>query len=207
MGKASNEKRKSFVFYGSFRDAVCELSNDDRLSLYEAIINYGLDGEEPELSGYLKAMFALIKPNIDSSKAKREAGRKGGNTRVENANKGQADVKQPSTNGDGDANADKDTDVDAEGESTSNTPALYGLYRNILLSQDEYRMLADEFPYDYAEYIDRASSYVKEKGKKYANHYSVIRRWITEDQKKKRSVPASVAEDADDGLDDVFGKR
>lgn len=45
---------------------------------FEAIINYALDGVEPELNGIISGMFSLIKPNIDANNKKYENGKKGG---------------------------------------------------------------------------------------------------------------------------------
>ena len=70
--------RNGFTFYRSYFEAAQELSDKQRLALYDALMQYALNDTEPELSGIPKAMFILIKPTMDTSKAKSAAGTKGG---------------------------------------------------------------------------------------------------------------------------------
>lgn len=72
-----NKSRDSFVFYRSFKDAINELSDSDKLIIYDAIIDYGLNHEEPKLKGFPKAIFCLIKPQLDANFARWENGCKG----------------------------------------------------------------------------------------------------------------------------------
>jgi nucleoside permease NupC len=69
--------RNSFVFYKSFFEAIKELEDKDKGIISYAIMQYGLTGELPNLTGYLKSMFLLIKPQIDANNKKYENGRKG----------------------------------------------------------------------------------------------------------------------------------
>lgn len=62
-----NTQRTSFIFYRSYKEAFDELSCDDRLEMYGAICEYGLDGVIPNFSGVKKALFNLIKPQIDAN--------------------------------------------------------------------------------------------------------------------------------------------
>ena len=60
-----------------------------------------------------------------------------------------------------------------------------GYYKNVFLSDEEYRSLTDS--YDAAgEYIERLSSYIRIHGKDYVCHDAVIRRWLEEDGHKKQ---------------------
>ena len=71
--------QNSFVFYDSFRDAVEDMDDKDRLAFYEAIINYSLDGKPPdELSKELVRMFKLVKPQLDANTKRKKDGKKGG---------------------------------------------------------------------------------------------------------------------------------
>ena len=82
---------EGFVFYGSFYEAISELDHEDQLAVYDAICRYGLFGEEPECNGIVKAMFKLVKPQIDANNKRREAGRKGGEA---TAKQNEAELKQ-----------------------------------------------------------------------------------------------------------------
>ena len=70
-------ERDSFIFYNSFYQAISELPESDRLAVYDAIAQYSLTGEMPELSGVGKAIMTLIRPQIDANKRRYENGRKG----------------------------------------------------------------------------------------------------------------------------------
>lgn len=49
--------RNSFVFYRSFNEAMAELSERDQLTLYRAIVGYGLDGQEASFDSSCRARF------------------------------------------------------------------------------------------------------------------------------------------------------
>ncbi len=71
--------QNSFVFYDSFRDAVEDMNDKDRLAFYEAIIDYSLDGKAPDnLSNELARMFKLVKPQLDANTKRKKNGKKGG---------------------------------------------------------------------------------------------------------------------------------
>lgn len=73
------EKQSSFVFYRSFLDAIKEMDETEQLAMFQAICAYALDGQEPVLtSAFQRAVFALIRPNIDVNTAKRQGGKRGG---------------------------------------------------------------------------------------------------------------------------------
>ncbi len=57
----------------------------------------------------------------------------------------------------------------------------YGMYKNVLLSDEDYQKLQQEFPHDYTERIERLSEYIASTGKKYKNHLATIRTWARKD--------------------------
>ena len=71
-------KRDSFVFYRSFYEAIISLPKDDQCLMFAAIANYGFDQVEPELTGINKAVFSLVKPQIDANIKRYIDGKKGG---------------------------------------------------------------------------------------------------------------------------------
>ncbi|MGI6361472.1 MAG: DnaD domain protein [Bacillota bacterium] len=71
-------ERDSGVFYKSFYEAINELPDDERLIAYDAVMGYMIAGIEPDnLTGMVKAIFALIKPQIDANNKKFIDGQKG----------------------------------------------------------------------------------------------------------------------------------
>ena len=82
---------------------------------------------------------------------------------------------------------DKDKEKDIEEDNiilpspAKRTKHKYGEYNNVLLTDDELEKLKAEYP-DYAERIERLSSYVASTGKSYKSHYATIRNWARKDQ-------------------------
>lgn len=69
----------SIVFYRSFAEALSELPPEQYKDAMLAILNYGLDGVEPDqCTGITKVIFALIKPQLDANSKRRENSGKGG---------------------------------------------------------------------------------------------------------------------------------
>lgn len=75
---AENESRDSFIFYRSFKNAIDDLEDKDKLSLYEAIVLYALDRKTSEMTNLPKILFKLIKPQLDANWRKSLNGKKGG---------------------------------------------------------------------------------------------------------------------------------
>ena len=78
--------RDSFVFYKSFYEAIKNIPEEEQLKLYNAICEYSLFDIIPNLpDGIAKAMFILMKPNIDNANARYKAsvenGKRGGRPR------------------------------------------------------------------------------------------------------------------------------
>lgn len=60
--------KESFIFYRSFYEALKELSKEDRVEIIDAICELALNEKEVELKGGIqKAMFALMKPQIEAN--------------------------------------------------------------------------------------------------------------------------------------------
>ena len=133
--------QNSFVFYRSFLGAIREMEEDDQLAMFRAICDYAMDGKEPVLqSAIQRAVFAVIRPSIDTNNAKREGGKRGGRpksrtekTMLQNAEtigfeetnlpgKGfdsQNHPKQTFSKTENNVDVDEDVDVDGFKESSS----------------------------------------------------------------------------------------
>ena len=73
------EERSTFQFFRSFYDAAKNIPDKAmQADFLMAICEYALNGKEPEGSGIINALFALVKPNLDISRKRAQAGRKGG---------------------------------------------------------------------------------------------------------------------------------
>ena len=67
--------RDSFIFYRSFYEAISELPKENQADTYDAIMQYALNQEEKELTGISKAIFSLVKPQLDANYKKYENGK------------------------------------------------------------------------------------------------------------------------------------
>ena len=111
------------VFLPSFHEAIQGLDDPDRLQMYDAIVRYGLYGEILDLDPIPKAMFALVKPNIDASqnryRAAKANGSKGGRpnkNQTENQNNNRNRIQRQNHDIDKDSDFDKDSDSEIEVE-------------------------------------------------------------------------------------------
>lgn len=73
------DERLTFSFFRSFYDAAKNIPDKAmQADFLMAICEYALNGNEPEGSGIISALFALVKPNLDISRKRAQAGKKGG---------------------------------------------------------------------------------------------------------------------------------
>lgn len=71
--------RDGFIFYRSFYESIKELPRDIQGDVLTAIMEYGLNGETTDnLKPVAKAIFSLIKPQLDANNKRFENGKKGG---------------------------------------------------------------------------------------------------------------------------------
>lgn len=75
-------------------------------------------------------------------------------------------------------------EIERELETGQATPAPFGKYNNVILSQTELADLQAELPTKWQHYIDRLSEYMASTGKKYQSHLATIRRWAAADGKQ-----------------------
>lgn len=69
--------RDSFIFYKSFYEAISYLDEKDQGEVYKAVIEYALEGKEPQLEGAAMGMFLSFKPQIDANNKRYMNGQKG----------------------------------------------------------------------------------------------------------------------------------
>jgi hypothetical protein len=69
--------RDSIIFYRSFYESVEGMSSIVKAEVYDAIFKYALDFKEPEFTDNVaKALFTLIKPQLDANIKRFENGKK-----------------------------------------------------------------------------------------------------------------------------------
>ena len=81
---------------------------------------------------------------------------------------------------------ERDKELEGEGEKEKEipTPAAYGKFNNVFLSDAELDSLKAELPDKWEYYIDRLSVHIASSGKQYHNHAATIYKWAQEDAEK-----------------------
>ena len=74
---------------------------------------------------------------------------------------------------------------DRDREKSKPTRHKHGLYQNVLLTDEDFETLKNEFPSDWELRIERLSEYIASTGKSYKNHLATIRSWARKDASKK----------------------
>ena len=69
--------RDSFVFYRSFYEALQNVPKKNRAEVYEAVFEYAFEAREPSLKGVTRALWELIRPQLDASQKRYENSMKG----------------------------------------------------------------------------------------------------------------------------------
>lgn len=82
----------SFVFYGSFYEAISVLPLENQARIYDAIFKFAFEDIEVDLEGADLAVFLLVKPQLIANRAKYENGCKGGRPR-KNENQIETEIK------------------------------------------------------------------------------------------------------------------
>lgn len=198
---------ESMVFYRSFYEAIEDLDdNETKLRAYQAIFKYGLDGEKPELKGTEKAIFRLIKPQIDANNIRKTNGNKGGRpsnfqnqtiTKTKpNHNRNETKTKpnnnqtitetEPNVNVNANENENANENANVNVCEDAGTQTLRtGLYNNVILTKDEFDEFKRQHPDDYSDRIERLSFYMYNNGKFYHDHFATLCRWAKEDIEKQ----------------------
>ncbi len=100
-----------FTFFESYYEAVKNLDAEIKAEYYQMLFEYALYDKMPikGCSPIPEALFKSIKPNLDKSKARREAGKQGGSKRE--AKRKQTPSKPKQTPSDKDKDKDKEIGV------------------------------------------------------------------------------------------------
>ena len=126
-------ERKQFTFYRSYLDAIRRLPKKEQGNIVLAICNYALDETIPSgLSPIADTVFTLVKPTLDASRRKAEAGNCGGKAKAiqkQSVSKPEANCKQTVSEKEKEKEREKEGEIEIEKEnecSISSSTALRG---------------------------------------------------------------------------------
>lgn len=103
-----------FTFFDSYYSSVKDLDNDLKAEFFDVLFQYALYDESPKesINPVVKALFLMAKPNLDASKAKREAGKQGGSKPKQNRSKEKANLSKLKQSGsDKEKEKEKEKDI------------------------------------------------------------------------------------------------
>lgn len=196
--------KKGFIMYADLLDNIESLTMEQRGILLTAILCDQAEKTLPQMDGAVTIAFSFIKKGIDINTTKyneicekrRESGKKGGRPpKTENqikanetkinqikANETKAKAKKPDNREQITDNREQITD---NGDRL--TDSIYrkcGKYENVYLTDEELKDLQSYSVYQSK--IDRRSIYKKSNpDANYSSDYEVIKKWCSEDDKKR----------------------
>lgn len=80
------------------------------------------------------------------------------------------------------SNTDTEYIEHSDKEKGEDSRRVFGQYQNVFLSVSQFAQLQADFPTDYERTIEKLSQYIETHGKRYANHFALIQKWIAEDR-------------------------
>ena len=180
--------RDSFIFYRSFYESIKELPEENQLKVYKAISNYALNQEEIELNGISKAIFSLIKPQLDANYKKYENGKQK-KSKIEAKEKQSESKTVTNVNENENVNVNvNDNNIASEDKSSTATAKAskhkYGNYKHVLLKDEELQNLQKDYS-NWEELIKFLDEYIEMKGYKAKSHYLCIKKWVVDAVKKQ----------------------
>ncbi|EHL18237.1 hypothetical protein HMPREF9628_02122 [Peptoanaerobacter stomatis] len=78
----------------------------------------------------------------------------------------------------------RDKRIEGKEETQLSAPILYGEYKNIRLTDEEYQKLKNKLQNHTDTMIEKLSRYLKSKGTDYKDHYVTILNWYEQDKEK-----------------------
>ena len=194
--------RDSYVFYRSFYEAMEDLPDKEQLDIYRAITQYALEGKEPEISSYTKAIFKLIKPQLDANIRKRENGKKGGEFgKLGGRPKKENPIKTPpkphtDTTETPNANANANVNVNSLENENKNydfyrfTSKLKSECKNVSklplqLTEEQFNKLMQSYSKSQIWGIMEQMDNKKDLTKKYTSVYRTASNWLKNNEQKQ----------------------
>lgn len=116
--------RDSFIFYRSFYEAINELPKENQADTYNAIMQYALNQNEVQLKGISKAIFSLVKPQLDANYKKYENGK-------QKKSKTEANDKQKKSKIGTNVNDNDNVNVNVNDNNKANDSCIDGLQKII----------------------------------------------------------------------------
>jgi hypothetical protein len=100
------DERTSFIFYKSFYESIKGLKKNEQSEIFKAICEFSFNKVEPDLKGYAKSVWILMRPNLEANYKKYENGKK------QKGSKTEANDKQTVSKNEANVDVNVDGNVD-----------------------------------------------------------------------------------------------
>ena len=209
--------RETVLLYTSIKEPVDALTDEQAGKLFKAILAYQTDNDVV-LDGLLNVVFLQVKQQIDynndkfdeTTKKRSEAGKKGMESRWNKNNKDNnvitndndvISVITPDNKNNYNDNDNDNVNVNVNDNENDNvivvakaTKHIYGEYKHVRLSDNEYQKLCEEYgDIDTGRAIRYLDEYIEMKGYKAKSHYLCIRKWVFDALKREKKPVTSTS--------------
>lgn len=118
---------KGFTFYKSYYESLKNLKEKDKKEIINAILEYIFDDKIPNFNGTKKAVWALIEPNLNTSKNRSNpySGAPYGNSNASKEKQSKNNQKTTSDLKDKDKDKDKDKECVIENSPPTDTDTVF----------------------------------------------------------------------------------
>lgn len=177
---------KGFTFYKSYYESLKNLKEKDKKDVINAILEYIFEDKMPNFSGIKKAIWALILPNLNTSKNRSNpySGAPYGNQNATKEKQSKNNQKTTSDLYDKDKDKDKNKEIDKDKEKDKNnittkpstTPTL-----SLIISFGKELEVDEQYCKKFFEYY-KENNWLNVDGKKIDNWQKVFKNWIKRDK-------------------------
>lgn len=156
-----NPGRKTFAFYWSFKDAIRDMPDADKLAVYEAITDFAFFGVDPDgLSPVGRLAWKLIRPQLEASIRRYDACRNNGLKGAEYGKNGGAPK--------GNQNARKQPQRITPEDNPKNNPLNHNVNDNANVNVNEKGVIGGDVAAKRAAFVapslQEVKNYISEKG-------------------------------------------
>lgn len=145
-------ERDSFIFYRSFYEAIKEIPEQEQLNVYKAITEYALNHKEIEITGISKAIFTLIKPQLDANFQKYLNGKKQKGSKTEANDKQSNSKSETNVNENVNVNENENANENVSDSCVDGLQAIIEFYNNNIGSITPFGL---EILSDYAKEMQK----------------------------------------------------
>lgn len=202
---------KSFMLYKDWERYFNMLSDSEIAMLVKGLFAFASRGEKLKLEGMSAMAYEFMINSIERDGDKWEKkcqkntqnGKKGGRPKANGFSENPTQPRKADKDKDKDKDKEKDidTDTDKEKETDKETDTekekmrYYGKYRNVALTDSQYKSLVMSSSSSKTDkYIEKLSKWLNRKEKSCDNCFEVISHWISEDTKSASDISSSCAE-------------